>query len=356
MITRKTLIILLIIPILILSSCEEKEKENKSPTVEISNPKEGTSLNRGDVVPIRAVADDEDGSITEIQIYIEGEVVAADEASSLVYNWNTAEEDVGGYVLSATATDDEGKSVAKNIEVILDTPGGLNPDLEYGSLSDVDGNVYAIIEIGNQVWMAENLKVSHFADGTPISQVSDEAEWNAMTKDDQAYCWYNNLTEYSDSSGALYTWAAAMYGASGSDEIPSGIQGVCPEGWHLPSDAEWKELEMFLGMNQSEADSYDWRGSDEGGMLKEIGFSKWDLPNTGASNSSGFTAVPGGFRSPKGGFFSYGQTAGFWTTKDEEGTVNAWYRTLNFDKEQLYRQHNGMQLGLSVRCVHDAVN
>jgi uncharacterized protein (TIGR02145 family) len=93
-----------------------------------------------------------------------------------------------------------------------------------------------------------------------------------------------------------------MYGGLSSDTL--GVQGVCPDGWHLPADAEWKVLEMFLGMSQADADKYDWRGSDEGGQLKELGFTDWSVPNTGASNSSGFTAVPGGFRSAKGMFYN----------------------------------------------------
>jgi len=348
---RIALNLVYMIPFMLLSACSEKE--NVAPTVDIVNPQDGSSIAQGEIIPIKAMADDEDGSITELSIYIEGEVVATEEASTVIYNWNTADLEIGPYVLSAVGTDDGEKSTAANIIVLLDTPGGLNPDLTYGSVSDIDGNAYATIEFGTQVWMAENLKVSHYPDGTPITPISDEAEWNDMTPDVQAYCWYNNLTEYSDTSGALYTWAAAMNGELSSDTIPSGIQGICPDGWHLPSDAEWKILEMFLGMTQADADNYDWRGSDEGGQLKETGFSNWAFPNTGGSNSSGFTAVPGGFRSAKGGFYSVDRDATFLSSKAEEGTNNAWYRTLNHGRGQVYRQHNDMRLGLSVRCVLD---
>ena len=346
-----TLKIVFIIPFILLSAC--KEKENVAPTVEIVTPQDGATVLQAEVVPVKAMAEDEDGSITEINIYVEGELVATAEASSHVYNWNTADLEVGAYILSATATDDEAKSTAVNILVLVDNLGGLNPDLTYGSVSDIDGNSYGTIEIGTQVWMAENLKVSHYPDGTLITQISDEAEWNAMTPDVQAYCWYDNLSEYSDTSGALYTWAAAMNGELSIDTIPSGIQGVCPDGWHLPSDAEWKVLEMFLGMSQTDADNYDWRGSDEGAQLKETGFSNWEFSNSGGSNSSGFTAVPGGFRNAKGLFYSIDQSTAFWSTLAEEGTDNAWYRILNFDREQVYRQYNDMRLGFSVRCVKD---
>jgi len=348
---RMTLKVVYLIPVLLLSACSEEE--NKPPTVEIVNPQEGSSIMRGEIVPVKAMAEDKDGSITELSIYLQGEEVGTAEASTLVYNWNTADLELIKYVLSAVATDDDDQSDAANMIVLLDTPGGLNPDLSYGSVSDVDGNSYGTIEIGTQVWMAENLKVSHYPDGEPITQISDEGEWNAMNFDAQAYCWYNNLTEYSDTSGALYTWAAAMNGELSSENIPSGVQGVCPDGWHIPSDAEWKVLEMFLGMSQTETDNYDWRGSDEGAQLKEPGFSNWAYPNAGGSNSSGFTTVPGGFRSAKGEFWSIDQSAAFWTSTAEEGTDKAWYRTFNFDKEQVYRQYNNMRLGFSVRCIQN---
>jgi uncharacterized protein (TIGR02145 family) len=341
--------LVVLIPFFCLWAC--KEKENEDPTVKITAPKDKAVLMRGDTVPIKALADDADGTITEVKIYIDGEEVASSALSTFIYFWNTANYEPGDYVLGALATDDQGAYDDANIDVFLGSEGGLNPDLEYGTMSDIDGNVYATIEIGSQIWMAENLKVTHYADGTPIPEITDEADWNAMVPETQAFCWYNNQIEYRDTSGALYTWAAAMNGGQSSDSI--GVQGVCPDGWHLPADAEWKILELTLGMSQSDADGFDWRGTDEGGQLKEEGFSNWEMPNEGASNSSGFTAVPGGFRSVKGLFYEIDAYAAYWSTTAEEGTVNAWYRTLNNDQQKVYRQRNSKQMGLSVRCVKD---
>jgi len=346
---RMALKIVLVIPFLLLWACSEKE--NVDPKVKIATPRDEAVLLRGDVVPIKAIAEDEDGTITMVSIYIAGEEVASSDQSTFIYWWNTADYEAAEYVIGAAAQDDQGAYDAANIDVLLGAEGGLNPDLEYDTLTDVEGNTYATIELGNQIWMAENLRVRLYADGSPIPEVADEAEWDAMEPGDQAYCWYNNEVENGDESGALYTWAAAMYGELSSDSI--GVQGVCPDGWHLPSDAEWKELEMFLGMSQADAGKNDWRGTDEGGQLKEIGFSSWAIPNEGATNSSGFTAIPGGFRSAKGLFYNIDSYSAHWSATPEEGTGNAWYRALKYDQAKVYRQRNSTQLGLSVRCVKD---
>lgn len=325
------------------------EEENADPSVRIATPADEAILMRGDSIPIKAIAEDEDGTITRLSIYIGGEEVGSSEASTLIYYWKTQEYEPGEYVLGALAQDNDGALDAANIDVLLGAEGGLNPDLEYDTLTDIDGNLYATIEIGAQVWMAENLKVRHYPDGSPIPEISDEAEWNAMGPEAQAYCWYDNQVASGDNYGALYTWTAAMNGGLSSDTI--GAQGVCPDGWHLPTDDEWKTLEMHLGMSQVDADAFDWRGTDQGGQLKEIGFSKWESPNEGATNSSGFTAVPGGFRSIKGLFYSSGEYANFWTSTAEDNTNTSFYRTLKHDMEQMYRHNNNMKLGLAVRCV-----
>jgi hypothetical protein len=135
---RNILKIVFIIPFILLSAC--KEKENVAPTVEIVTPQDGATVLEGEIIPVKAMADDE--------------LVATEEASTVIYNWNTADLEVGGYVLRAVGTDDGEKSTAANNIVLMDTPGGLNPDLSYGSVSDIDGNTYGTIEIGTQVWMA----------------------------------------------------------------------------------------------------------------------------------------------------------------------------------------------------------
>ncbi len=197
-------------------------------------------------------------------------------------------------------------------------------------------NVYQTVQIGDQIWMAENLKTTRYADGSAIPLVEGTTGWDALTTTDKAYCWYDNSTANRDTYGGLYTWAAAMNGAAGSDANPSGVQGVCPDGWHLPSDAEWKELEMFLGMSQAEADDTGWRGTDEGGKLKEAGTTHWNSPNTGATNESGFTALPGGIRYVDGSFSNMGYGADFWASAEGDA-AGAWGRSLGYDSADVGR-------------------
>lgn len=221
------------------------------------------------------------------------------------------------------------------------------------TVTDYDGNEYQIVEIGYQTWMAENLRTTHYADGTQIPHVEDQTAWGDFTTTDKGYCIYSNNESYTVSYGALYSWAAAMNGASSSHLNPSGVQGVCPSGWHLPSDAEWRQLELFLGLSREEADDTGWRGTDAGGKLKETGTVHWKDPNTGATNESGFTAMPGGWRNTAGTFMNRTLDGRYWTSTDHGG-VQPWYRRLNYEKTGIYRDdYQWTGEGYSVRCLKD---
>jgi len=203
------------------------------------------------------------------------------------------------------------------------------------TVTDIDGNVYETVIIGDQVWMTENLKVIHYRNGDSILNITDIDVWSNMKED--AYCSYNNDDSNIDIYGLLYNW----YAVDDSREI-------APEGWHIPTDDEWKQLEMYLGMSKSEADTTRWRGTDEGGKLK--GTTYWNSPNTGATNISGFTAIPGGDRNYGGIFFSEN---GYWWSSTEQDSYTAWYRTLYFDKSVVGRHNADKRDGFSVRCIKD---
>lgn len=219
-------------------------------------------------------------------------------------------------------------------------------------VEDVEGNVYPTVAIGDQTWMAENLKVTQYADRTPIPFVPDDLDWDSLRIYEKAYTYYNNSPTSGRTYGALYTWAAAVnYGDSTG--ITEHIQGVCPASWHLPDDEEWKELEMHLGMPRSVAEKEGWRGKDEGGKLKSTGREFWLIPNTGATNEFRFSALPAGDRLPKGDFFNQSFSTFYWTSTEFD-LNHAWARGLGYFVSTMYRGHNDRKdFGFSVRCVRD---
>lgn len=209
-----------------------------------------------------------------------------------------------------------------------------------------DGQEYQIVKIGEQWWMAENLKATKYSDSTAIPRVDGTSGWVALGYADKAYCYYDNSTTNGDIYGALYTWAAAMNGAATSNMNPSGIQGVCPTGWHIPSITEFAELANYVN------DIGD--PSISGGLLKETGTSHWVGPNQGATNSTGFTALPSGNRDPSGGFGRLGRNAYFFSSSQSESdSIQAWILFLGYDFSTLILKTHGIEYGVPVRCVKD---
>ncbi|MBD3183160.1 hypothetical protein GF312_12770, partial [Candidatus Poribacteria bacterium] len=217
-----------------------------------------------------------------------------------------------------------------------------------------DNTAYPIVKIGNQWWMAENLRAVQYTDGTPLT---DGTSYGDISNNDTTrfYFWYDNdSSNNAQTYGALYTWAAAMNGDDSSNAIPSGVQGVCPTGWHLPSDKEWQELEVSLGMPVDTVESYDWRGIDAGGKLKEQGFEHWLEPNTGATNESGFTALPAGNRNSYGAFGGLGGSTYYWSTTIYTLTPTlAWRRYLDNNYSSINRGFAETTRAYSIRCVKD---
>ncbi len=211
-------------------------------------------------------------------------------------------------------------------------------NFEKGKVTDIDGNIYITIKIGNQWWMSENLKVTHYQNDASIPHVTYDGTWFGLTTG--AYCNYDNDTTNVTIYGRLYNWYAAV-----------DSRNIAPAGWHVPTDDEWKELEMYLGMSQAQANSTGWRGTDEGGKLKETGTTHWYPPNTGATNSSGFTALPCGGRSRSGLFYG-GGLDGYWWSSTVSGSY-AWPRRLYYPSSQVYRDLYDKRFGFSIRCIRD---
>ena len=196
----------------------------------------------------------------------------------------------------------------------------------FPQITDIDGNTYNTVKIGNQEWTAENLNVEHYRNGDVIPQVQDKAQWSELTTG--AWCYYKNDSKNGKTYGKLYNWYAIH-----------DSRGLAPEGWHIPSDAEWTKLTDFLGGKEV-----------VGGKLKATIL--WESPNTGATNESGFSAFPGGVRGTSGGCSLIGENGGFWGSSEynNDGALN---RCLCHDGSDVYRVISLKGDGLSVRCVRD---
>jgi uncharacterized protein (TIGR02145 family) len=204
----------------------------------------------------------------------------------------------------------------------------LDPWIEYGSMTDREGNAYKTIPIGAQTWMVRNLKTTKYNDGTSIPIVTDATAWNNLIT--PACCWLNNDPARKVTYGVLYNWYAVKTGK------------LCPTGWHIPDDTEWTELTDYLGGDNV-----------AGGKLKESGYSHWFSPNTGATNETHFKALPGGDRrnGPNELFGKLGETGGWWTTafSDESAVCRLMFCNSDHVQKVFYPKKSG----LSVRCIRD---
>ncbi len=225
----------------------------------------------------------------------------------------------------------------------------ITVSFDYGTITDYDGNTYNTIKIGDQEWMAENLEVSHYPDGKAIPLVIGVNEWKALESNntDDAYCFVKN--DESMGYGALYTFAAAL-GDKGiaSNENPSGVQGVCPNGWHLPSHEEWNELFQYIDNNH---DGYLYDGSNAHISIYLVSKEDWSgfLGSYGI-NEYGFSALPSGVRNWYGNFAGQGYNAAFWTSRNiDDDTATSIYITNGYD---FMEPANGdKSWGYSVRCI-----
>jgi uncharacterized protein (TIGR02145 family) len=196
------------------------------------------------------------------------------------------------------------------------------------TITDIDGNVYNTVTIGTQVWMKENLKTTKFNDFSPIQNVSDSMVWPTLTS--SACCDFENNPNNSSTYGKLYNWYAV-----------NDPKNICPTGWHIPSDSEWSVLTNYLGGD-----------SVAGAKLKETGNIHWLYQNTGATNSSNFTALPSGDRHYIGAFATLGYYA-FWWSSTAYDVANAWKRNANYDNSSVGHSSAKKTYGFSVRCIRN---
>jgi uncharacterized protein (TIGR02145 family) len=196
------------------------------------------------------------------------------------------------------------------------------------TVADIDGNVYKTIKIGEQWWMAENLRVIHYRNGDAIPHIA-EGTWSVLTTG--AYCNYDNDVNHVTTYGRLYNWLAV-----------NDNRNIAPIGWHVASDAEWQILVHYLGGD-----------AVAGGKMKEAGLAHWALPNTGATNESGFSALPGGCRDFDSKYDGVGGYAFFWSST-EKSRYHAWSQDLYYKYSGIISDdYSNKSCGYSVRCVKD---
>lgn len=246
------------------------------------------------------------------------------------------------YYARAYAINDAGAAYGSVLE--FTTTGSVtgniafNTGLTYGSVNDNDGNTYKTIDIGDQTWMAENLKTTKYNDGTDIPIVTDTSTWVNLST--PAYCWYlNDGEKYKNVYGALYNWHSVSTGK------------LCPAGWHVPDDTEWETLATFSGGE-----------SVAGKQLKEASLTHWVITEDAINNNSGFTALPGGTRwgvlpEPVRYFSDMGYIGYFWSstevTNPDSVYLDVYARTFEGSSQECERMSFSKSQGVSVRCIKD---
>jgi len=258
-------------------------------------------------------------------------------------------------VCNGTGTDNDADGICDDIDECVgfyDEDGNCvgGPE-ECGGASTVDfnGYTYNLVAIGDQCWFAENLRTEHYANGDSIPGNLSVSEWIYASTGAQTVYGEGSIGVYGNGTdevanlatyGRLYNWYAV------ADD-----RGLCPNGWHVPTDHEWMILEMELGMSSSEANSSYWRGTDQGAQMKS---SPSDAPSWNGTNASDFSALPGGLRySHNTSSFNAEGSGGFWWSATPDGSSEAWQRHLTSDGDNVYRFAYGRRYGFSVRCILD---
>lgn len=409
-----SLTVILSLLIISTTSCK-KDEGNSMPSCKITTPLEGAIFMKGDIVQIIVNASDADGSIVEVRFYIDDIGLGSSSSFPYIYNWATANVIIGTHSIKAQSLDNEGGSSVDEISIVVSDGSSIcnadfianptsgqaplqvtftdlstnnptswqwdfgdggsstsqNPSHTYtsdgsytvklivanaygsdtatvanmitvgsticpSSFTDIrDNKVYSAVQIGNQCWMAENLNI-----GTMIFGSVDQSDNGTIEK----YC-YNDIAANCDIYGGLYQWDEVMQYVT-----TEGVQGICPAGWHVPSDEELKVLEGTVdtqyGVGNPEWDKTEWRGYDAGKHLKST--SGWSSSN--GDDLYGFTFLPGGIRSETGSFVNEGGFGYLWSSSNADN-LNAWWRRINNNTEQIRRDPSQKVYGNSLRCL-----
>ncbi|MFN5323416.1 MAG: fibrobacter succinogenes major paralogous domain-containing protein [Bacteroidota bacterium] len=213
------------------------------------------------------------------------------------------------------------------------------------TVTDIDGNVYNVVTIGNQCWLKENLETTRYRNGDVIPTNLNNSQWQNTTQG--AWAYYNDSSQYNNIYGKLYNWYAV-----------ADARGLCPTGWHVPTDSEWNKMVKYLDPLADTSQNIYFQSQTAGGMMKSIGDLQsgtgyWQAPNAGASNSSGFEGRPGGQRSPNsiGGQNINGAEGHWWSASLKDST--AWFWSIGYNNPQVLKYYNPKRYGFSIRCLRD---
>ena len=308
---RVTLFIIFII-ICFFSSCSDDKQivntSNNQPTAAITNPANGSSFSEGELITFSGTGTDpEDGTLTESSL-----VWTSDKDGQIGtgITFNTSSLSVNTHTITLTVTDSDGISDTVNIIIYVTSKD------QTGTMTNIDGNVYETVKLGNQWWMAANLKVTHYSNGDDIQHVTNNTDWTGLMTG--AYCNYDNNSDNADTYGSLYNWYAV-----------NDSRNIAPEGWHVPTDEDWTELIMYLDMRKSLANS------------------------TYTNSENGFFVLPSGYRtSSNGSFAGLGSSAYFWSST-ENNNSESWSRRFYLLFSKVYRESYDKRSGFSVRLVGD---
>ncbi len=244
----------------------------------------------------------------------------------------------GYFNVELIVANDEGKdTLVMTNYIVVGNGGGGNgsPCPGTPTVTDIEGNVYSTVQVGNQCWMKENLKTGTFVSG------AENMTNNSVT---EKFC-YDDIPANCDIYGGLYQWDEMM-----NYTTQEGSRGICPQGWHIPSDQDWKILEMHLGMTQAEADAPDWRGTDQGDVIKTN--SGW-IEGGNGSNTTGFSGLPAGYRGAEAMEFGAITEGAYWWSSTQQSDVQTWYRAVGRYTGMINRTYNYKGSGISIRCVKD---
>lgn len=302
------------------------KETNNLPTCGITKPVSGDEIAKGEIVTISVYADDTDGEIVEVEYYVDNLLIGTTDSLPYDMEWNSTDSEKKEVAIKVIVKDNSGASTTDEIVVSVDRLTG--------TVSDYDGNVYKTVKIGNQWWMAENLRTTHYSDGTEINLIEDETTWQEDGYNIDAYCFYENSNENADIYGALYNWQA----------VANTSKNICPDGWHVPNKVEWNELDEYLG-------SVGYSGS-QGGALKAKSLWKKDNESDDGNGTDnfGFKAFPAGLRSSN--FVAMGYVADFWSSTEYSEMNGYWFHISTYSKNSSL-SHMNKKMGFSVRCVKD---